>query len=283
MTYHVLYNPLSNNKQGADSIEKVKPYIDGEIQAIDVREVTDFAGFFAGLGKQDAVVLCGGDGTLNHFVNDIADVDIKNDVYLFPSGTGNDFKADVAPNAEGLIKINDYIKNLPVVEVNGMKRRFINGIGYGIDGYCCEAGDEAAKKSDKPVNYAGIAVKGLLFFYKPANATVTVDGETHEFKHVWLAPSMNGRYYGGGMQVAPAQDRLASPKTLSLVVWSGTGKITTLLRFKSIFKGEHIKYEKMIHTFTGKNITVKFDRPTALQIDGETVRNVTEYTVHANA
>ncbi|MBE6529673.1 MAG: diacylglycerol kinase family protein [Ruminococcaceae bacterium] len=281
--YYVLYNPLSGNKQGADSIEKIKPFVKDEMKAIDVRDVTDFSTFFDKLNNEDAVVLCGGDGTLNHFVNDIADVKIKNDVYLFASGSGNDFKTDVAPDAEGLVKINEYIQNLPVVEVKGMKRRFINGIGYGIDGYCCEVGDELAQKSDKPINYAGIAVKGLLFHYKPANAVVTVDGETHEFKHVWLAPSMNGRYYGGGMKVAPAQERLASPKTLSLVVWHGTGKITTLLRFKSIFTGEHIKYQKSIHTFAGKVINVKFDRPTALQIDGETVSGVTEYTVYANA
>ena len=281
--YHVLYNPLSGNKKGAESVEKVKALVKGEIKAADVRDISDFTAFFAGLAEDDTVVLCGGDGTLNHFVNDIADVEIKNDVFLFACGSGNDFKTDVAPEETGLIKINAYIQNLPVVEVKGMKRRFINGIGYGIDGYCCEVGDEEVKKSDKPVNYAGIAVKGLLFHFKPANATVTVDGETQAFKHVWLAPSMNGRYYGGGMNVAPDQNRLAAPKKLSLVVWNGTGKITTLLRFKSIFSGEHIKYKKMIHIFTGKDITVKFDRPTALQIDGETVSGVTEYTVHAKA
>ena len=281
--YHVLYNPLSGNKKGAESVEKVKALVKGEVKAADVRDISDFTAFFAGLAEDDTVVLCGGDGTLNYFVNDIADVEIKNDVFLFACGSGNDFKTDVAPEETGLIKINAYIQNLPVVEVKGMKRRFINGIGYGIDGYCCEVGDEEAKKSDKPVNYAGIAVKGLLFHFKPANATVTVDGETQAFKHVWLAPSMNGRYYGGGMNVAPDQNRLAEPKKLSLVVWNGTGKITTLLRFKSIFSGEHIKYKKMIHIFTGKDITVKFDRPTALQIDGETVSGVTEYTVHAKA
>ena len=281
--YHVLYNPLSNNKQGAGGIEKVKAFIKDEIKAIDVRGITDFAAFFASLAEGDSVVICGGDGTLNHFVNDVADIDIQNDVYLFASGSGNDFKTDVAPDTEGLVKINAYIKDLPVVEVNGLKRRFINGIGYGIDGYCCEVGDELAKKSDKPINYAGIAVKGLLFYYKTTHATVTVDGETREFDRVWLAPSMNGRYYGGGMNIAPAQDRLATPKTLSVVILHGTGKIKTLLRFKSIFKGEHIKYKDMVDIFTGKDITVKFDRPVALQIDGETVLGVTEYTVHANA
>ena len=281
--YHVFYNPLSGNGQGADCAEKIKALVGEDVKLTDVREVKDYASYFAALTENDALVLAGGDGTLNHFVNDIADVEVRNPVYFFTTGTGNDFKNDVAPGEEGLVRINDYIKDLPVVEVNGMTRRFINGIGYGIDGYCCEVGDELAKKSDKPVNYAGIAIKGLLFHYKPTHATVTVDGETSEFDRVWLAPSMNGRYYGGGMNIAPAQDRLAQPKTLSLVLLHGSGKLKTLMIFPSIFKGEHIKHEKYVKIFTGKDITVKFDRPVALQIDGETVLGVTEYTVHATA
>ena len=280
--YHVLYNPLSGNGQGAVSVETIKKIIkEEELKLINVSEVEDYASFFAGLAEEDSVVVAGGDGTLNYFINDVDGMEIKNKVYFYALGTGNDFKNDVAPTEEGLIEINDYIKDLPIVEVKGMTRRFINGIGYGIDGYCCEVADKLAKEN-KPINYTGIAIKGLLFFYKPTNATVTVDGETKEFKKVWLAPSMNGRFYGGGMNIAPAQDRTAQPKTLSLVVFHGSGKLKTLMIFPSIFKGEHIKHEKQISIFTGKDITVKFDRPVALQIDGETVLDVTEYTVHAN-
>ena len=74
--------------------------------------------------------------------------------------------------------------------VNGKQYRFLNGIGYGIDGYCCQVGDEQREKSTKPVNYTAIAIKGLLFHYKPTNAVVTVDGETHNYRKVWLAPTM---------------------------------------------------------------------------------------------
>lgn len=52
--------------------------------------------------------------------------------------------------------------------------------------------------------------------------------------------------------------------------------------FPSIFKGEHIKHTEMSKVFTGHDITVEFDRPTALQIDGETVTDVTSYTVHSS-
>ena len=59
----------------------------------------------------------------------------------------------------------------------------------------------------------------------------------------------------------------------------GRSRIGTLIIFPSIFKGEHIKHEKKVSVITGHNITVKFNEPSPLQIDGETVRNVSEYSV----
>ena len=49
----------------------------------------------------------------------------------------------------------------------------------------------------------------------------------------------------------------------------------------SVFKGEHVKRKKHVSVLTGKEITVRFDRPTPLQIDGETHLNVTEYSAKA--
>ena len=76
---------------------------------------------------------------------------------------------------------------LPTVIVNEKEYKFINGVGFGIDGYCCEVGDEQRAKSDKPVNYTSIAIKGLLFHFKPVNATVTYDGKSRTFPKVWLS------------------------------------------------------------------------------------------------
>lgn len=92
---------------------------------------------------------------------------------------------------------------------------------------------------------------------------------------------MHGRFYGGGMMTAPAQMRNNPDGTLSVVVMHGSGKLKTLMVFPSIFKGEHISHTEMVEVITGKDITVRFDRPTALQIDGETIKNVTEYSVKA--
>ena len=108
---------------------------------------------------------------------------------------------------------------------------------------------------------------------------VIVDGVEETFTKVWLSPSMKGRFYGGGMMVAPAQDRMGD--VLSNVVYRASNKFQALIVFPKIFKGEHVKKVKMVKIRTGKEITVKFDRPCALQIDGETVLGVSEYTVKA--
>ena len=100
---------------------------------------------------------------------------------------------------------NDYIRNLPTVTVGGVTYKFVNGIGFGIDGYCCEEGDRKRAAGKHDINYSAIAVKGCLFSFKPYGADITVDGETRHYDKVWLAPTMFGKYYGGGMKVAPEQ------------------------------------------------------------------------------
>ena len=183
----------------------------------------------------------------------------------------------------GLVLFHEKQYALPQVSFGGDTYTFLNGIGYGIDGYCCEVGDAMRGKTKQPVNYAAIAVKGVLFHYKPTNAKITVDGKTHYFKKVWLAPTMNGRLYGGGMIPTPAQDRLGEEGTVSTLVFYGSGKLKTLAVFPSIFKGEHIKPTEMTQVLTGHDITVEFDRPVVIQIDGETTRNIHSYSVKSAA
>ncbi len=274
---YVLFNEFANNGNGKNAAHAFCEDIVDEYRLINTLGL-NYVDFFETIKPDDEVYLVGGDGTLNYFVNAIGDYVPRNKLYLCRAGSGNDFLTDVG--AKDVVCINEYIKNLPTVFVNGIEKKFINGIGYGIDGYCCEVADKIREKTpNKKIDYTGIAIKGLLFHFKRVNATVTVDGVTSSYKNVWLAPTMKGRYYGGGMMVAPQQNR--KDGLLTVVVFRGKSKLHTLMVFPSIFKGEHVKHEKMTKTFTGKEIEVSFDKPTALQIDGETVLGVTSYKVKA--
>ena len=281
-TAYVLYNKKAGNSDSFESVKTLEIIIEDEVKYIDVTEISNYRVFLSGLNENDYIILAGGDGTLNRFINNMDGIEINNEVLYFPNGTGNDFAHDLGYTKEcNPFPITEHLHNLPSVTVKGKTYRFINGIGYGIDGYCCEVGDEQKAKSVKAVNYTAIAIKGLLFHYKPKNAVITVDGKEYSFRKVWLAPTMKGRYYGGGMMATPAQDRTAEDGKLSVMLFHGSSSLRTLMIFPSIFKGEHIKSEKFVTVLTGYDIKVTFDAPAPVQIDGETIKDVTEYTVTA--
>lgn len=272
--YHILYNPYAGRGAAESEAKKLAETL-GEIALTDMTSIGDYAQFLNELPEEDEVIVCGGDGTLNRFVNAIDGSFPARTVSYYACGSGNDFMREVKKEDEPIVALNEYVTDLPTVTVKEKEYRFINGVGYGIDGYCCEEGDRQREKSDKPVNYTSIAVKGLLFSYKPTNATVIVDGKEYRFDKVWLAPTMNGKYYGGGMIPTPEQNR--KDDTLSVMIYRG-GKFRSLITFPSIFKGEHVKKTKCVTVLSGKEITVRFDSPRPLQIDGETITGVTEYT-----
>jgi len=275
--YIVLYNPHAATCANGLDFPEEQVNAEGSYEYVDITAIEDIYAYIKDADAEADVIVTGGDGTLNKFINNVYGKELGREVYFCPSGSGNDFFTDTEQE-ELLVPLSKYMADLPIVYVKDKKARFINGVGYGIDGYCCEVGDEQHAKGAKKINYAGIAIKGLLFHYKRSNATVVVDGVEHKYDKVWLAPTMKGRYYGGGMKVAPDQDRFAEDKKLSLVVMYGQNKLKSLMVFPTLFKGTHVEHTEMIEVLTGNEITVTFDKPQSLQIDGETVLDVYSYT-----
>lgn len=129
----------------------------------------------------------------------------------------------------------------------------------------------------KKIDYTSITIKLLLTSFHAPKAKVVIDGKEPSFKKAYLASTMYGQYYSGGMQVAPGQTRLYD--SLTFVTLYKACRIRALMAFPTIFKGQLGEKAKICKVIKCKEITVTFDRPTALQIDGEVVEDVTTYTV----
>ena len=147
---YILYNPHSGNSSGKQDAETLGALYPVAVM-INMTQISRYSVFFDGLSPDDEIILCGGDGTLNRFVNDTQGIDIKNKIFYFACGSGNDFARDLGQKAyeNPAHPINRYLTELPSVTVNGKKTLFLNNVGFGIDGYCCEVGDKLREDNKK--------------------------------------------------------------------------------------------------------------------------------------
>lgn len=280
MEYAILYNPYSCGGNGLKLAKEIETLM-GKYTYLyhDLTKIDSMDNFLESLPETTNVILTGGDGSLNGFVNNIESFHNK-DIYFYASGSGNDFARDIGFKKQTKpIIINDYIKNLPTAVINGKTYKFLNCIGSGMDGYCCGEVERQREISQKRGNYLIAAIKGLLYAYKPCTVYVNADGKEYTFKNTWLVPTMNGKFFGGGFMAAPKQNRANPERTLSLVAMHSRNFFKIVIAFLLIMKGKHTKMKSMIKVIEGHEFSVKLDRSATLQIDGETIKDVSEYTV----
>ena len=77
LTYHVLYNPHAGNGRGKEAAYRLNALLpDAHLLFRDITQIDDYGAFFHSLHDDDRVVIAGGDGTLNRFINDTAPLQI---------------------------------------------------------------------------------------------------------------------------------------------------------------------------------------------------------------
>ena len=228
--------------------------------------------FFDRLNPDDRLVVVGGDGTLHYFVNYINDIEVKNDIYYIPNGTGNDFYKSIKKEINK--PVNKYLLNLPTVEFNDRKLYFLNGCGTGLDGYVCHLVNESEKKGK--LSFFKSTYKGFRK-YKRTDITVTVDGVDYEFKRVFLASIMNGNVEGGGMKMTPKAKRLDDQ--IDICIIHKLSKFSLIMCFPLIYIGKHTIKKKAVTILRGKEISIKCDEGLYMQVDGEDFIDIKE--IHA--
>lgn len=268
----ILYNPLSkagNNEKIAKKLVKKlnKKAIQTEI--IDITKVLDVNDFLTSHKTAERFIIVGGDGTLNVLANKIKDIKIKQDIYLYKAGTGNDFARSLKQKGK-LINIKKYLYNLPVIKFNDNEKMFLNGVGLGLDGLVVHMVNQSKFKNNK-ANYFKNALSGFKQ-YKPNISEVIVNGKTIKIDKTWFVAVMNDKYFGGGMKLAPKASR--DSDDLQLVIVKDVPKWLLFLIFPTIYMGIHTIFKKYVNIINTKEIEIKFKDKQYLQIDGEDYKDV---------
>lgn len=253
---YVLYNPLSGDGKILNDLVVFEVVLNDELIFADITE--------AGIGKRvlntlqedDYMILCGGDGTLNRFVNGAVLLDIQNEIYYYPCGNRNDFAAGFHREfGNNPFPVAEHLVQLPNVTWKGTSRHFLNGIGFAAD----------LPGSQKPARLCKAEFTGM---------TVFVDGKEYRFDKAWLGVTMYGTHWEG-MIPAPQQKR--GGDQLSFVAIHGCGMAHAAMLLSALRNGIFPKHEKHLTVLSGREITVTLDKPRSLQVDGETTPDVTSY------
>jgi YegS/Rv2252/BmrU family lipid kinase len=225
------------------------------------------------------VVSVGGDGTLNEVVNGFFDAEgrsINPDAALaiVPSGTGGDFRKSLEVNTDAAAAIarlrSGGTRQVDVGRVDfadGSHRFFVNIADCGIGG-------EVVARVNRSKRKAG-GLRGTIVFlwtslavlmtYPGCDVVVDVDGVsvTRRLRNVVIA---NGRYFGGGMKIAPGAQ--VDNGTFDVVLVGMTSKLGALTGIPGLYKGTHLTRPE-VEVMRGKTVRVSTSASTPVLFDLE--------------
>lgn len=275
---YVFYNPFAGNGDYKKRLDELRKMIPDELIFCDLTKEETYESSLFKLTAEDFLILCGGDGTLNRFVNITEGIHLPCEIFYYPIGRNNDFARDLGKkNGDKPFNITSYLRELPIAEIKNRDYRFLNGICCGsLSAYfqeACKKHEDHLKRTNHSIR---VTIRKLLFHGSPADIRVTVDGILHFYQQVWLVLTMNGKFYGG-MMPTPDQNRENSEKLLSIMVLHNSSKCKAWGVFPSLFTGNHMRHQDVIEILSGRDIRVEFDQPVVLGIDGNMISDVDFY------
>src|SRR5690606_13162560 len=212
-------------------------------------------------GGADVVVAVGGDGTINEVVNGFFDGDrplrAGAAFGVLPFGTGGDFrKAVPIPTdtrqaarilAEGHARTID-VGHISLTGDDGLPqtRIFINIASFGMSGLVDEYVNRSSKRLGGRLSFLLASARAGLR-YQNQRVRLIFDGDEagasdHTVNTVAVA---NGRYFGGGMFIAPGAE--LDDGQLDVVSMGDLGKLELLRHGRKVYSGGHMGLDKVSH------------------------------------
>jgi len=231
----------------------------------------------------DVVAIVGGDGTLNEvcqaYVGPDGEPRKGPALALVPAGTGGDFRRiyglgrQPEPAIERLLAQAPRPLDLGVVELTSdrgelVRRAFVNIASFGVSGRIDRLVNEGPKWLGGRLAFALGTVRAMST-YRNARVKITVDDAPFYQGPVVVGAIANGRFFGGGMQVAPNAD--PADGLFDVVVLGDLGFGDSLALSPRFYKGKHVSHP-LVHSTRGRVVeaTPMDDRPVFVDTDGET-------------
>lgn len=273
MKHLFIINPVAGKGNAGKFIDRIEKYFKDKEDIYKI-ELTESQGHATNIAKkyvsvdQWRVYSVGGDGTLNEVLNGLAGS--NSSLGVIPAGSGNDyFRSLDSQNDEHLLArtIEGSIRKCSLGLVN--KRYFLNVASAGID---AEVVHNARKFKKLPfLNGQGAYILGIfytVFNYKSFKSKITFNEQTHHKSTLLLAVA-NGRYYGGGMKIAPRADIYSKDFEIYHIDEAKPLRIINL--FPTLIRGAHDTLRE-VQSYQSNKISLYSKEGFMLNIDGEIER-----------
>ena len=228
----------------------------------------------------DCVVAVGGDGTLNEVVNGLLSGGAAGSgvgLGVIPRGTGGDFRrtfgwedsarAAFSRLAEGKRQPLD-VGHVELVGNDGQptQRYFANVCSFGASGRVVQESNlGAAKALGGKLGFFWATAKALAG-YTDRTVRIRVDDGPWETLKMTTVAIANGRYFGGGMCVAPEAN--PADGLFDVTVWSGYGMVDLAVQAPKIYAGTHTKLAGT-RTLRCKTFRAESEQEVLIDCDGE--------------
>jgi YegS/Rv2252/BmrU family lipid kinase len=222
MKLHLIVNPKAGSGRAAQRIPQIRRALaDHGIQhELSLTEGPRDAARLVRLAADDGaevIGVVGGDGTLNEVAQNYVDEHGAPRpgpaLALIPAGTGGDFRKtfgvedDVTDAVRRIATATPRAIDLGVVELTGHDGRpemhaFINIMSFGIGGLTDRLVNESPKWLGGRMSFMLGTLRACMA-YRNLPVSVRVDGEVRLETPIVNVAVCNGRYFGGGMMIAP--------------------------------------------------------------------------------
>jgi diacylglycerol kinase (ATP) len=281
----IIVNPKSGRGLTERSWASIGGTLHKHLGAFDF-EFTKSGGDAISIAQREArkgrklIIAFGGDGTISEVANGILKSGHSTELGILPQGTGGDFARGLAfPNvlwqaARRLAKAEPRKADAGKIKFRAwdgkeVTRYFVNVSSFGMSGKVAGRTNRSSKRLGGKVTFAAVTLKTMLQ-HSPHDIVLKLDSEMPQRMRIATVCVANGRYFGGGMRIAPSA--LIDDGQLDVVIIGDFSTSEMLLSAHRLYWGTHLNLKKVAFARVQKLEAHPADPSDEipLEVDGET-------------
>lgn len=282
---YVIVNPVSANGATAKEWPEYEAALKASGYSFDV-VFTNYPNHATELARQalkqgfKTIMSVGGDGTMNEVLNGFfengAILDETARLVVFSRGTGCDFirSLGIKKGIEDLLSVLERSREKRVdVGLSKFKgydgkektRYFLNVSDIGIGGETTNRVNKHSKLLKGFLSFL-IGAVATIILYRNKNFEIVIDDSTEIKGKMNSVIVANGRYFGGGMQVAP--EASMTDGIFDILIFGNLSKLELIRSFPLIYSGSHLNHPKL-KLYKGRKVKVHCHEKALFEVDGE--------------